>query len=175
MQEKIIRNLATGQEIRFRSGDEDRLLMEMAFNGVGDPPPLHFHPHQNERFTVLSGHLVVRISGYTAYYRAGDSIDIPANTVHAMWNGHAGRTVLTWEVFPAKRSAAFFQEIFEVTNDHHQRNSRGLGLVQKIVLANKYAPEFRLEKPPFWLIRLLYLLIWPLTFVVVRWRGGGNA
>lgn len=173
MQENFIRNLETGQEIRFLSGSEDRLLMEMAFNGVGDPPPLHFHPHQKERFIVLSGHLVVGFPGYTSKYRAGDSIDIPVNTVHAMWNGHDGRTVVSWEVFPAKRTAAFFQELFEVINDRHRRKLRGLAPVQKIVLAHKYAPEFRLEKPPFWVIRLIYLMIWPLT--IGRWRGSGPA
>ncbi|MBC6492484.1 cupin domain-containing protein [Flavihumibacter stibioxidans] len=168
MQETSIRNLLTGQEIKFLSGPAfaggDKLWMEMAFNGIGEPPPMHFHPLQEERFTVLSGYLVVRFSDQVVEYRAGDVIEIPRNTPHGMWNGYDGRTVVNWEVFPAMRAEVFFKEVFEMVNDRYSQQLNDLGFLQKIVLANKYSSEFRLVKPPMWLVKLLYGVMWPVIW-----------
>lgn len=170
MQEKLIRNLITGQEITFTpvlpGVRGDTLTMGMAFNGIGDPPPMHFHPHQDEQFTVLSGWLVVQYATHITEYRSGDIIVIPRNTLHGMWNGYEGRTELYWEVFPAMRTAEFFQEVFGRTNERYLKNSKGLNFVQMIELANKYAAEFRLKHPPFWLVRLLYGILYPVLMTM---------
>ena len=61
---KIIRNVQLGQEIRFlqTAKDTDGTLLEMesTYHAASKEPPPHYHPHQEEDFTVVEGELHVR-------------------------------------------------------------------------------------------------------------------
>lgn len=70
-------------------------------------PPAHLHPQQDERFTVLQGEMWCLVDGVETTVRAGDSIDIPAGSVHQMRNPGAVSAVVTWETRPALRTAEF--------------------------------------------------------------------
>lgn len=56
----------------------------------------HTHPHQSERFEVLEGRLGVRQGDDVSTAVAGDSITIPAGTMHDWWaEGDEPARVLT--------------------------------------------------------------------------------
>lgn len=74
-------------------------------------PPAHLHPRQDERFTVLSGEMWCLVDGVETTVRAGDSIDIPAGSVHQMRNPGAERAVVTWQTRPALRTAEFHRQM----------------------------------------------------------------
>jgi mannose-6-phosphate isomerase-like protein (cupin superfamily) len=52
-------------------------------------PPLHIHPHQEERYDVLDGVLDVFIDGRWREVGPGESITVPAGTPHTIRNLHA--------------------------------------------------------------------------------------
>ncbi len=76
-------------------------------------PPAHLHPQQSEHFAVLQGEMWFRVDGRETTLRAGDTIDIPAGSVHQMRNPGAVDAVVTWETRPALRTAEFHQQMAE--------------------------------------------------------------
>ena len=55
----------------------------------GKPPPKHYHPNQDERFTVLEGELRFRVGAIDRELAAGEEIEVPAGVAHQVWNPHA--------------------------------------------------------------------------------------
>ena len=90
---------------------EERLVMEAAYPGDGDFPPVHLHPHQRERFEVLEGTLRVRVGDeHERAHGAGETFEVPAATPHTMNADGPART--RWEVAPALRTAEFFETLY---------------------------------------------------------------
>ena len=106
---KLVRTAAeTGGEL---------LEMEASYGGNGVLPPQHFHPRQDERFTVLEGTIRAVVEGETRIYEAGESFDVPAGTpltftahgwavvVHSL---RPGRNTVTLEVVHPDNSRELF-------------------------------------------------------------------
>jgi mannose-6-phosphate isomerase-like protein (cupin superfamily) len=74
-------------------------------------PPAHLHPNQSEHFSVLSGEMWCRVDGVETTVRAGETIDIPAGSVHQMRNPGTVDAVVTWQTRPALRTGEFHQQI----------------------------------------------------------------
>ena len=110
---KIIRNVQLGQEIRFlqTAKDTDGTLLEMesTYHAASKEPPPHYHPHQEEDFTVVEGELHVRLEDHLVILKKGDHLHIPKNRVHSMWNGSENRTVVNWKVQPAMNTEYFLE------------------------------------------------------------------
>lgn len=49
------------------------------------PPGIHRHPHQDERVTVLSGRVCVRVGKVTRECGPGDSVFLPRGVWHDFW------------------------------------------------------------------------------------------
>src|SRR4051794_1746033 len=102
---KIISNPANKQHILFLQTNKDtngRLLeMEAIYEPHSKEPPLHYHPHQEEYFSIVKGELTVKINGQQFVLKQGDTLHIEKNMVHAMWNNSSKDTVVNWQVMPA--------------------------------------------------------------------------
>jgi mannose-6-phosphate isomerase-like protein (cupin superfamily) len=122
---------------------DDLLEVDVVWDGDdGDSPviPLpHRHPNQVERFEVIEGELTAKIDGQERRYGAGDTIDIPAGTTHAMWNSSSDPVHATWQVRPALRTAEMWQ-----TLTHLRRDGRTPTHDEGTNLLATYAPEFEL-------------------------------
>lgn len=78
----------------------------------GSPLPIaHLHPHQSEHFSVLEGELWCLVDGVETTVRAGETIAIPAGSVHQMRNPGAVSAVVTWQTRPALRTADFHRQL----------------------------------------------------------------
>ncbi|ACT93153.1 cupin domain-containing protein [Dyadobacter fermentans] len=66
------------------SGSYD-LIEGISAPGVPGPPP-HYHSKYHEVFVVTEGALEFLIDGNPVTVKAGESIDIPANTLHTFTN-----------------------------------------------------------------------------------------
>lgn len=134
----------TGQTITFlqTAADTDGALLEMEtrYAGQGGKPPLHRHPAQDEHFEVLDGELHVRLGRKEQVLRAGDVLDIPAGTPHAMH----GTAQARWEVRPALATEEFLTAVC----DPHAPSSARLGA------AWRHRAEFRLTGPAGLLLAL---------------------
>ena len=108
--------------------------MEAHYGPAGRPPPEHYHPRQEERFTGVSGVVYARVGGVERTIAAGDQLTIPAGVNHAFWNSGGEEAVLRWEVRPALRTERMFEDLA----------AAGSTLRAALVLP-RYREEFRLS------------------------------
>lgn len=89
------------------SGDYD-LLEGLTLPQVPGPPP-HHHAHYHELFYLLDGQLEFLVNGQPVLVGAGESIDLPPNTLHTFRNAGAGPS--RWlNVHSPKGFLSFFEE-----------------------------------------------------------------
>lgn len=158
-----IENKLTGQRILFliEGKGEEQLVMRMSYRGKGMAPPLHYHIAQQEKFSVISGELMLYHQGKLDRIGAGHSFQVEPFQEHAMWNAQEGCTELDWMVYPALNTAGFFRESFAMANKQFEKGKKDLSLKHKIELAYKYKQEIRLKSVPLFLVRFLHALLFP--------------
>lgn len=168
---KIIRNPITGQSIRFlqTSCDTEGQLLEMesTFAPHSTEPLLHYHPKQHETFTVLEGHLYVRMNGTIHVLMPGATLEIPADTPHSMWNESCVKTVVNWKVEPALSTEYFLETGMGLAVQGRVKKNGLPCLLQAALLAEKYHNVFRLAKGPYLVQRAIFKLLSP----VAKWKG----
>lgn len=135
----------TGQTITFVQTAADTggalLALETRYGGKGGPPPMHRHPSQDEHFEVLDGELHVRLGRRRRTLTAGEVLDVPAGTPHAMH----GTARVRWEVRPALETEAFLEAVC----DPHAPSSA------RLAAAWRHRAEFRLTGPAGLLLALV--------------------
>ena len=170
VQNKIISNPQTGQEIRFLQTSKDTdgqfLEMETTYRAHSNEPVPHYHPFQREDFRVLAGELSVRITGQLKVLQAGDTLHIPANTVHSMWNNSDNQTVVHWKVHPAMNTEHLLETGIGLATDGKTKANGMPNILQIALMANKYAREYRLIKPPFFVQKVIFLLLTPFAYLL---------
>ena len=164
---KVIRNNKTGHVYTLSRTSADTngasLEMEASYPPQSKEPPAHYHPHQSEHFRVISGALTVRMKGQVRILHAGDTLDVPPNTIHSMWNHTANIATTEWITAPALNTEQFF-ETFAALAESGRTNDEGVpSLLQLSLILPQFHNEFRLASPPFWIMRLAFTLLAPLA------------
>lgn len=171
---KEISNPKSRQSIRFLQTAADTkgelLEMETLYGAHSTEPMAHYHPHQDEDFEVLAGELTIRINGALQVLKKGETIHIPANTVHAMWNQAEDDTLVNWKVRPAMDTEHLLETNFGLAYDGKTRENGMPSLLQLAVTASKYAHVFRVAKPPFVIQKILFSILTPFA-----WLAGKRA
>jgi quercetin dioxygenase-like cupin family protein len=166
---KIIANPTTGQTIKFLQTAKDtggRLLeMETTFSSHSKEPASHYHPNQEENFSVISGQLTVRLNGELKIFKAGDKFHVPKNTVHSMWNQADTTAVVNWQVSPALNTENFFETTMGLAREGKTSKDGMPNILQVALIANKYDNIFRLAKPPFFLQKIIFSLLTPVAYL----------
>jgi mannose-6-phosphate isomerase-like protein (cupin superfamily) len=108
MTDELIR-LSDRQVLRVVRETPEELELEATWDPGGPPPPAHLHPAQDEHFEVRAGELAAVVDGVEHTLSAGDTLDIPRNTPHKMWNASGERAVALWLTRPAGRTAEWFR------------------------------------------------------------------
>ena len=133
---RVIR-ISDSQELTVLASTAERLELESRWTTSPKRPPLHWHPHQAERFEVLEGELTVVVEGAEPLVlAAGDGIDIPARTAHQMWNAGPAEARATWVVTPAQRTEELLRFI-----------EGGTGGLRGVRLLATFRNEYRLGRP----------------------------
>ncbi|WP_338871957.1 cupin domain-containing protein [Spirosoma sp. SC4-14] len=166
---KVVRNPITGQDIRFVRTAADTggklLEMETIYRPHSAEPTDHYHPYQAEEFTVLQGELTVRIDGQLEKLKPGDTLHIPANTVHAMWNASDQKTVVTWQVRPALDTEYLLETASGLAADGKVTASGMPPLLQTALLVNRFSGVFRVAKPSFVVQKILFTILAPVAYL----------
>lgn len=164
---KVVVNALTGQEIRFlqTSSDTEGSLLEMeaAFAPFSPEPAAHYHPKQHETFTVLEGSILVRLRGRVYLILAGEQLEIPANTVHAMWNASASRAVVNWKVQPALTTEYFLETGMGLASKVQVKPNGHPPLLQAALLARYYNKVYRLGKPGYGWQKIIFSMLSPVA------------
>ena len=66
------------------TGDYDLMIAETPAKVPGPPP--HLHSSFKESFLIVEGEMQFMVNGETTVVKAGESVDIPPNTVHTFAN-----------------------------------------------------------------------------------------
>ncbi len=144
-----------------------RLLeMESTYEANSVEPAEHYHPYQEEDFTVLKGELTIKLRGEISVLKAGDSIHIARGVKHSMWNASNGQTVVNWQVRPALHTEHLLETAAGLAADG-KVNKKGMpGILQVALMANKYSKVFRLAKPGFVVQKIIFTLLTPFAYLV---------
>jgi mannose-6-phosphate isomerase-like protein (cupin superfamily) len=132
-------NLSPASSITVRAADAGALEVEALYNPGGSPPPAHLHPAQAEHFEVLEGSVSTRVGTRERTLEAGDTLDIPAGTVHQMWNPGSDPARVAWRTTPAGRTLEWFQAL-----DAFQRDGDTAAIGAALV---EYSDVFQLAEP----------------------------
>ena len=124
------------------------LELEATYEPGSVEPLEHFHPTQDEHFEVLEGSMEARVGDESTTLGTGDELDIPAGTVHAMWNGGTDPARVLWQTRPALRTEEFLWRVARLAQEG-KLTSRGARdpLVGAAVM-REYRAEFRPTSPP---------------------------
>lgn len=124
----------------------ERLVVDVSYAPGGSRPPAHLHPAQDERFEVRSGTLRVKVGGEERELRAGDVLEIPRGTKHAMFNAGDEPATAVWTTSPAGRTLGWYRNLDAIPGRP--------GAVTLAPALLEYDDVFRLAGPR-WLIRPL--------------------
>jgi quercetin dioxygenase-like cupin family protein len=135
--------LTPDETVTVRRHSAEALEVEVTYAAGASPPPGHFHPHQDERFEVLSGTVRAVVGGREHRLRAGDAIDIPRGVVHKLASAGDEPARAVWETRPAGRTLEWFAQLDA---------NRGAGPLTLARLMTDYRDVFRLAARPRWLV-----------------------
>jgi quercetin dioxygenase-like cupin family protein len=166
---KIISNKKTGQQISFIQTSDDTggelLEMESLFQPNSIEPVTHYHPFQEEYFTVLEGEICVRINDGVKVLKRGDKLRIKKNQVHSMWNRSKNIARVNWKVMPALDTEYFLETGIGIANEK-QTNEQGMpGILQVALLANRFSHVYRISKPPYAIQKLVFNVLTPISYL----------
>lgn len=109
----------------------------------------HVHPHQDERFEVLSGELTLRLDGVERVHRKGEAIVAPAGAAHAAANVGDEPVRVLVDFRPALRTETAFETLAGLARDGKTNrlgapeNPLRLGVV-----LNHFRDEIYFTSPP---------------------------
>jgi quercetin dioxygenase-like cupin family protein len=167
---KVIDNKKTGQRITFIQTSDDTggelLEMESLFQPHSTEPVPHYHPFQEEYFTILEGEITVRINGQLQVLKQGDQLHLKKAQVHSMWNLSDRTARVNWKVVPASDTEYFLENGIGIAN-HKKTNEQGMpGLLQIALLAKRFSHVYRIAKPPYAIQKILFTILSPFAYVV---------
>ena len=158
--------LHDGERVTIAEHTPELLAVDAEWAPCAAKPPVHLHPHQDERFEIHAGELSVEMDGRTHVVRAGESLEVPRGTVHKMWNS-GGETVRgSWQVRPALRTADFFADVHASRAYRREAGDGSITLLGGGAILSEYGDVFRVPGPA-----LVTRPVFALLALVARLRG----
>ena len=143
-------------------------LLEMAatYQPNSTEPAEHYHPYQEEDFTVLQGELFIKLQGKITLLKAGDSLRIARGVKHSMWNGSNKEAIVNWQVRPAMHTEHLLETAAGLATDGRVNKNGMPGILQVALMAKKYSTVFRLAKPSFVMQKIIFGVLSPIAYLV---------
>lgn len=155
-------NPAAGETLTFLSpATSTDLRLALDIRGVHHAPPAHVHPAAEERFTVTSGALEVRLGSRWTTLRPGDTAVVPAGVVHAYRNTSGDDVRVEVEVSPGAAMRGFFTDLFELAGAGRLGRTGGPTLPQAAALFRRHPGALTLPDVPVALQRVLWRVLAP--------------
>jgi quercetin dioxygenase-like cupin family protein len=156
---QTIENPVSGERITFLETSRDtggeRLEFELELSPDGHVPGAHVHPEQEERFHVLEGTMKFRRGLRRIVAGPGETVVVPAGTVHRFANAGDGPARARVEVVPALDMEQLFETAVELALEG---NVTGKGMPKPLHLAlfvRRFEREVRAPFPPAAVVRAL--------------------
>jgi mannose-6-phosphate isomerase-like protein (cupin superfamily) len=148
----------TGERLVFRQTSRETngeaVVLDAFVQPSGFVAAAHVHPHQEERFHVLSGTVGFRVGREQIVARAGDELTVTAGTPHTFWNAGDDVAHFTCEVRPALQFEQLIETMFGLAADG-KTNRKGMpNPLRLAVIARHHFDDVRLPFPPAWMQRV---------------------
>ncbi len=137
--------LTASESVTVVASSAEALVVEATYGPRGKPPPKHFHPSQDEVFTVHEGVLNFRLGSVEREVGAGEEIEIPQGVAHQVWNPHDEPARVSWETRPALRTEHWFRGIDAIVREAGEKTPSPLAFA---TLLSEYRDCFRLAVGP---------------------------
>ena len=163
MSEEILRNSVTGEVMTVLESTPEAFRVRFSLGPHCSIPGSHFHPGKEQRVSVISGEMHLRVSGVHQVLRAGESTTVPAGAHHFQWNPTDTEMVAIEEIRPAGRTHEMFKTLFGLANDG-KTNAKGY---PSPLMAAALVAEFGDSlKPSPLALRALFAALAPLAAVL---------
>ncbi|MGH2884808.1 MAG: cupin domain-containing protein [Solirubrobacteraceae bacterium] len=113
-------NLATGEHIHYTAvaADTDGQFVRFEWRSVpGGIIAEHIHPHQEERFTIVSGEAHFTLDGREHIARAGETLVVPAGVPHSEGNVGTEDIEGIVELRPAQQTKEWHEALAGLVHD----------------------------------------------------------
>jgi len=152
-----LENPVTGEVLVFHrtsaQSHGESVLVETIVRPKGFVAAAHVHPHQTERFEVLSGTLGLRVGDREFLARPRATAVVEPGTPHKFWNAGDQDARFLCEVRPALDFESLIETMFSLAADG-RTNKKGMpNPLQLAVIAQAHFDTVRLPFPAAWLQR----------------------
>jgi quercetin dioxygenase-like cupin family protein len=163
MTKEILENRVTGEAMTILQSTAEAFRFRFSLGPRCSIPGTHFHPNKEQRVSVISGEMHLRVNGVHHIVGAGESMTVPAGAHHFQWNPSDSEMIAIEEIRPAGRIHDMFATVFGLANDG-RTNSRGY---PSPLLAATLVSEFKDSILPASLgLRLLFGALGPLAKIL---------
>lgn len=160
-------NIRSGQEMTFLKTwvetNGTQLKIECRSPVTSQREKLHYHPYQENRFTLNQGQLLFTVDGKEILAKAGDTISIPKNVPHSFHNSGPIEAHYIQEFFPALKIDSLFESFFFLAQEG-KLNKKGMpNLFRTALLLLHFENEIRPAGINWKILRLFFTLIAPIS------------
>jgi quercetin dioxygenase-like cupin family protein len=150
----VIDNPLSGERITIRPSAGDGVLeWELVLAPGGRVPSSHAHPRQEECFTVLAGQVRFRIGARRLVAGPGDTVRVPAGTVHHFANAATVPATVAVRTRPALRMRELLETAAAMATEQHAAGRRVPSLLGLAWFMRDFEPEVRAPYLPVALVR----------------------
>ena len=150
-------NPVTGERLLFhrtaRETGGDYVLFEAFIQPGGSVAAGHVHPHQSERFEIVSGTLTLKLGRRTFEAKADDVIEIEPGMPHSFWNAGAEEVRFMTELRPALALESLIETMFSLAADGKTNRWGMPNPFRLAVIAKEHFDTVRVPFPPVWVQR----------------------
>jgi len=160
-------NIRTGQKMTFletwAETNGTQLKIDCISPASSEREKSHFHPYQENRFTILEGNLHFTINGKEQFAEVGDTISIPKNIPHSFYNsGHLDAHYIQ-EFFPALKIDSLFETFFGLARDGKLNKGGTPNILRTALILLNFEKEIRLTQPNWILQKFIFKLLAPIA------------
>jgi len=156
---QTISNPVSGERITFMQTARDTggelLEFELELTPNGRVPGAHVHPAQEERFHVLDGTMKFRRGLRRIVATAGDTVIVPAGTVHKFANAGDDVARCRVEVVPALDMEQLLETTVELAIEGNVMRSGMPKPLHLALFVGRFRREVKAPFPPAWIVRAL--------------------
>jgi quercetin dioxygenase-like cupin family protein len=156
---QTIENPVSGERITFlqtaRDTGGELLEFELALTPDGQVPGAHVHPAQEERFHVLEGTMKFRRGLRRVTAGPGETVVVPAGTVHRFANAGDDVARCRVEVVPALDMEQLLETTVELAMEGNVTRKGMPKPMHLALFVERFRREVRAPFPPAWMVRVL--------------------
>lgn len=166
----VIENPLIGDRIVFhRTRDEtngELLEFDLYVQPGAAGPPRHVHPHSEERFQVLRGHLRAEVDGRAMTLSEGDTFTVAAGVPHTWWNEGELQAQVRVTLQPEGGMESFLETIYGLAKDG-KTNAKGIpSVLQLAVTASAYFDTNYVAAPPLAVQKIAFAVLRPVAYLL---------